>query len=71
MKIISTRDRVILESDELQAVLKDYIETTLKRKVAGEVLFQKENGGGALSAHVHLEPESRDPFTTPVQPPNA
>jgi hypothetical protein len=55
MYVITTKDRVHLDAEELQQVLKAYIQDKLGREVCDEVYFQKNNGDGKLTAYAHLK----------------
>lgn len=55
MKTISTRDRVHLDAEEVQDLLKAYIQAQSRREVDGDVLFQKENSTDKLTAYAHLK----------------
>lgn len=55
MKTITTKDRVHLDADEIQDLLKAYIQAQSGREIDGEVMFQKENTTSKLTAYAHLK----------------
>lgn len=55
MKTITTKDRVHLDADEIQDLLKAYIQAQSGREVDDDVLFQKENSTDKLTAYAYLK----------------
>jgi hypothetical protein len=55
MNVITTKDRVYLDAEELQQVIKAYIQDKLGRQASDEVLFQKSNVDAKLTAFADLK----------------